>query len=105
MRSCRRALLLLQGAAALLLAGPVASSGLDSLGLALEANTGNGRITLSAAGGGGTDDDELASVACVQIKSVIEVDSDGNTVGKSGSDKHSIQSFASQKFEYTTSEE
>ena len=42
------------------------------------------------------------TVAKIRLAGVREVDADGETVGDTGSTKHSLNSFASQDFVYTT---
>ena len=46
-----------------------------------------------------------SKIAQVCLKGIKELDEEGNIVGKQGSDKHSVNTFASQDFAFTTSEE
>ena len=48
---------------------------------------------------------EESKFAQVCLKRIKELDAEGNVVGKQGSDRHSVNTFASQDFECTTSEE
>lgn len=48
---------------------------------------------------------EESKFAQVCLKGIKELDAEGNVVGKQGSDRHSVNTFASQDFEFTTSEE
>lgn len=51
-----------------------------------------------------SDEDGNATSAKIRLAGVRELDAAGNTVGVSGSTKHSLNTFANQDFSYTTPE-